>query len=68
VGGCRGGNLTNVQCKAIQNCHTDPPVQWTYANKNEKKERNPKKSSTFNDYILAKEGFHWHSVSFMNLV
>jgi hypothetical protein len=31
------GNLTNVQCKAIQNGHNKfIPAQWTYANKNGK--------------------------------
>jgi hypothetical protein len=29
-GGCRGdggGDLTNVQCKAIRNWHNEPPIQ-----------------------------------------
>jgi hypothetical protein len=28
-------DLTNVHCKAIQNRHNNPPVQWIYANKME---------------------------------
>jgi hypothetical protein len=32
-----GCDLTNVQCKAIQNCHNESPIQQTYPIKNEKK-------------------------------
>jgi hypothetical protein len=34
-----GSELTNAQCKAIQNCHNEYlPVQPMYPNKNEKKQ------------------------------
>jgi hypothetical protein len=31
-----GGNLTNVQCKPIQNSHNECPTQYIHTNKNEK--------------------------------
>jgi hypothetical protein len=42
TGGDSGGYLTNVQCKAMQNCHNEsPPVQCMDANKSEKKIKTP---------------------------
>jgi hypothetical protein len=34
-----GGELTNIQYKAIGNQHNESPLQWIYANKNEKKNK-----------------------------
>jgi hypothetical protein len=39
AGGDGEGDLTNVQCKAVENCHNEIPHATKNSNKNEKKER-----------------------------